>query len=269
MRSLHKIGTAKVHKKYVLDKFYRLGDEVGLYEGVDRGGGEEEDDEAGDDGADDLEPLEPGLSAPADGLEHAPETVGDVQADCHEPDDVEEDDPPFSEGDVQEEVRIVLIIADAEHLGQLHLGPEVGEMEEDESDDDDAEDEHVLGGPGVGSGLAGHLVALPAAAGLEILPGQPASVSDVDEEAEGEDGNHDGDETGAHEVAAEFEKTVTRGEKFLVGCTGTVFTGEGVDYREEVDGPVKQKENDKESTRDALDEFLSDRRVEYEHFFRI
>jgi len=249
--------------------FIRLGDKVGLDEGVDSSGDEEEDDDASDDGADDLEPLEPGLSAPANGLEHAPETMGDVQADCHEPDDVEEDDPPFAEGDVQQEVGIVLIIAHAEHLGQLHLGPEVGEMEADESDDDDAEDEHVLGGPGVGSGLAGHFVALPATACFQILPGQPASVDDVDEEAEGEDGDHDGDEAGAHEVAAELEQAVTCGEELLVGGAGAVFPGEGVDDREEVDGPVKQKENDKESTRDALDEFLSDRRVEYEHFFRI
>ena len=150
--------------------FIRLGYEVGLYEGVNGGGDEKEADDAGDDDADDLEPLEPGLSAPADGLEHAPETVGKVQADGHEPDDVEDYDPPFAECDVQQEVGIVLVITDAEHLRKLHLGPEVGEMEADESDDDDTEDEHVLGRPGVGCGLARDLVTLPAAAGLEVLP---------------------------------------------------------------------------------------------------
>ena len=246
-----------------------LGDAVGLDEGVDRGGDEQEDDDDGDDDADDLEPLEPGLSAPADGLEHAPESVRDVKAHSDEPYDVEDDNPPFSEGDIQKEIGIVLIIAHSEHLGKLHLGPEMGEMEGDEAEDDDTEDQHVLGGPGIGAGLAGHPIALPASAGLHILPGEPASIDDMDDEAEGEDRNHDGDEAGAHEVTAELEETITCGKELLVGGAGAVFPGEGVDDREEVDGPVKQKENDKESTRDALDEFLSDGGVEYEHFLRI
>ena len=238
--------------------FIRLGYEVGLDEGVDRGEDEEEDDDDRNDGADDLEPLEPGLSAPADGLEHAPETVGDVQAHCNEPDDVEEDDPPFAEGDVQQEVGIVLIIAHAEHLGQLHLGPEMGQVEADETDDDDTEYEHVLGRPGIGRSLARHFIALPAAAGLEVLPGEPAAVDDVDQETEGEDGDHNGNESGAHEVAAELEQAVTRREKLLVSGTGAVFSGEGVDDREEVDGSVQEQEDEEEGAGDALDELLAD-----------
>ena len=246
--------------------FLRLGDKVGLDESVDRSGDEKEADDAGDDHADHLKALEPGLSAPADGLEHAPETVGQVQADRHEPDDVEDEDPPLAEGDVQQEIGIVLEIADAEHLGQLHLGPEMGQVEADETDDDDTEDEHVLGRPGIGRSLARHFIALPAAAGLEVLPGEPAAVDDVDEEAESEDRDHDGNESGAHEVAAELEQAVTRGEEFLVSHRSAVLARERVDDGEEVDGSVKQKENDKESTSDALDEFLSDGGVEYEHF---
>jgi hypothetical protein len=91
----------------------------------------------------------------------------------------------------------------------------------------------------------------------------------VDEEAEGEDGDHDGDESGAHEVAAKLEQAVTCGEELLISGRRAVFPGEGVDDREEIDGSVKQKENDKESTSDALDEFLSDGGVEYEHLFGI
>ena len=249
--------------------FLGLGDEVGLDESVDCGGDEEQADDASDDDADDLEPLEPGLAAPSEGLEHAPETVDEVQADSHEPYYIEEDDPPLAERDVQEKVGIVLIIADAEHFRKLHLGPEVGEVEADESDDDDAEDEHVLGRPGVGRGLARHFIALPATAGLEVLPGEPAAVDDMDEESQCEDRNHDGDEAGAHEVAAELEETVAGREQLLVSERRAVLPGEGVDDREEVDGPVKQEENDKECSSDALDEFLSDRRVEYEHFYRI
>ena len=246
-----------------------LGDEVGLDEGIDRSGDEEEDDDAGDDNADDLEPLEPGLSAPAYGLEHAPEAMDEVQADSCEPNDIEDEDPPFAECNVQQEIRIVLIVANSEHLGQLHLGPEMGKMEADESEDDDTEDQHVLGGPGVGVGLAGHLIALPASTGLHVLPGQPATIDDMDEEAKGEDRDHDGYESGAHEVAAKLEKAVSCGEELLVSSHRTVLAGEGVDDREEVDGTVQQKEDDKESTTDALDEFLSDGGVEYEHFLRI
>ena len=150
--------------------FLRLGDEVGLDEGVDRGCDEKDDDEAGDDDADDLEPLEPRLSAPAHCLEHAPEAVSEVQAYRGEPDEVEDEDPPFAESDVEQKVGIVLEIAYAEHLGELHLGPEMGQVEADEAEDDDAEDEHVLGRPGIGISLAGNLVTLPTATCLDVLP---------------------------------------------------------------------------------------------------
>ena len=122
-----------------------LGDKVGLDEGIDRSGDEEEDDDAGNDNADDFEPLEPGLSAPADGLEHAPETVHEVKPYGGEPDEVEDKDPPLAERGVQEKVRVVLEVTDAEHLGKLHLGPEVSKVEADETEDYDAQDKHVLG----------------------------------------------------------------------------------------------------------------------------
>ena len=245
------------------------GDEVGLDECVDGCGDEEEDDEGGDDHSDNLEALEPGLPAPADGLEHAPETVHEVKPHGGEPDEIEDKDPPLAERCVQEKVRVVLEVADPEHLGKLHLGPEMGEMEADEAEDHDTEDEHVLGGPGVSGGLAGHFVTLPAAAGLDVLPGKPASVDDVDEEAQRKDGNHDVDESRAHEIASELEQSVTCREQLVVICHDTVLAGKGIDDREKVDGTVQQKEDDKESTTDALDEFLSDGGVEYEHFFRI
>ena len=246
-----------------------LGDEVGLDESVDRSGDEEEDDDAGDDNADDLEPLEPGLSAPAYRLEHAPETVYEVEPDGDEPNDIEDEDPPFAERGIQQEIGVVLIIAHTEHLGKLHLGPEMGEVEADETEDDNAEDEHILGGPGISFGLAGHFIALPASAGFHILPRQPAAIDDMDQETEREDRDHDGDESGAHEVAAELEQAVSCGEELLVSSHDAVLAGERVDDREEVDSTVQQKEDDKESTTDALDEFLSDGGIEYEHFLRI
>ena len=246
-----------------------LGDEVGLDEGVDRSGDEQEDNKGRDDHTDDLEPLEPGLPTPADGLEHAPEAVHEVEPDGGEPNEIEDEDPPFAERCVKQQIRIVLEIANAEHLGELHLGPEMGQVEADETEDDDAENQHILGGPGVRFGLAGHFVALPAATRFHILPGKPASVEDVDDETEGEDGHHNVDECRTHKVASEFEEAVSGGEEFVIIGDDAILSGEGVDDREEVDGTVQQKEDDKESTTDALDEFLSDGGVEYEHFLRI
>ena len=246
-----------------------LGDKVGLNEGIDRSSDEHEDDEGSDYYADNLKALEPGLSAPADGLEHAPEAVHEMKPYCTEPDEVQDEDPPLAEGCVQQKVRIVLESADTEHLGKLHLGPEMGEVEADESEDDKTEDQHVLGRPGVSVGLAGHFIALPAATGLDILPRQPATIDDMDEEAKGKDRDHDVDESRAHKIAAKLEKTVSCGEELVIIGYNTILAGEGVDDREEVDGTVQQKEDDKESTTDALDEFLSDGGVEYEHFLRI
>ncbi len=245
------------------------GDEVGLDEGVDGSGNEEEDDEGRYDDSDDLEPLEPGAAAPADGLEHAPEAMDEVEPYCAEPDDIEDEDPPSAEGDIEQQVGIVLVVAYAEHLGELHLGPEVGEVEADETEDDNAEDEHVLGGPGVSCGLAGHFVTLHSSAGLDVLVRKPAAIDDVDEETECKDGHHDGDESRAHEVASELEQAVTCREELVIIGRNAILSGEGVDDREEIDGTVQQKEDNKESTTDALDEFLSDGGVEYEHFLRI
>lgn len=62
-----------------------------------------------------------------------------------EPDDVDGKYPPLAECEAEKQVRIVLECADAEHLGKLHLCPEVSEVEEDDTEDDDSEDNHVGG----------------------------------------------------------------------------------------------------------------------------
>ena len=256
MRSLYTIGAANLANIFVLTK--NLDQGVGLKEGVDRNADHGAYDEGRDDDADDLGALEPDLAAPADCLEHAPETVTEVEPQENEPDYVEEANPPGAERGVQEEIGIVLKDADAEHLGELHLGPEVAQMVAYEAEDDDAEDEHVLCGPGVCCGLAGHFVALEASAGLHVPEGKPASVCDVDEETEGEDGDHDADEGGGHEVATQLEETVSCGEKLVVRGDDTVLAGEGVDDGEEINRGVEKEEDDKESAADALDELPAD-----------
>ena len=155
-------------------------------------------------------------------------------------------------------VGIVLERADAEHLGQLHLGPEMSEMEADKADDDDAEHKHVACGPGICGGVAGHLIAFHSATCYHVLDRKPAAVEDVDGEAEGEDGHHDGDHGSAHEVAAELEESVTCAEKLVVSGSNTELAGECVYDREEIDSGVKKEEYDKKCSGHGLDEFLSD-----------
>ena len=275
MRSLHKIGTAKVviysektntflHPR-LSGAGRDLGDEIRLDEGVDRGDDEHQADQGNEDQADDLHALEPGLAVPAHGLEHAPETVYHVHPEGREPDQVDDNDPPAAEGNLQQQIGIILEVAYAEHLRQLHLGPEMGQVEGDQAQDHDAQHEHVLGRPGIRRGLAGHVIALPAAACADILPGQPEAVQDVDGESQRQDRDHDGDDRRGHEVAAQLEQAVALAEKRLVRSGGSPLPGEGVDYGEEIDRGVDEHEQDQERTAHRLDEFLADRGIEDEH----
>ena len=222
---------------------------VGLVETVDRSGDEHQDDEGSDDHADHLETLHPGLAAPAHGLEHAPETMDEVKPDGHEPQQVQGQDPPPTEGRDQQAVRIVLKRADTEHLRQLHLGPEMAQVEAQEAKDHDTQDEHVLGRPGIGGRLAGHFVTLETTAGLHVPPGQPAAIADVDQNTERKDRDHDVDDGGGHEVAAQLEQAVSLAEQDVIIGRNTELARKGVDHGEEIDRPVKQEENDHKALR--------------------
>ena len=126
---------------------FLLCNEVRLAESVDCDSNEHEADQGCDDDADDLESLEPGLSAPAHCLEHAPEAVAEVEPDHYEPCDVEDKDNRVAEYRGEEEVRIVLESSDpeeTEQLRKLHLCPEMEQVEAYESNDDDSQNEHVL-----------------------------------------------------------------------------------------------------------------------------
>ena len=239
-----------------------------MKEGVDRCRHEEEDNQGGHDGADNLESLEPYLVVPADGLEHAPEAMAEVEPDCGKPDQVDYKHPPLAEGRAEEIIRIILEIPDAEHFRKLHLGPEMGQVEEQDSKDDDSEDEHVLGCPRIGGGYALCLVTLETTTSLDVLHGNDDSVKDMDEEAEGKYGNHDVDEGRGHEVAPKLEQAVSGGEQFFVSCNCTEFSGERVDDGEEIDCAVKQEEKYEESPADSLNKLPADRIMESVRHYR-
>ena len=102
---------------------------------------EAEENQSCEDVGDDFESLEPDHVVPSESLECAPEAVGEVEPDGSEPDKVQNRDPPSSEGGVKKIVRIGLL-KPGEVL-ELHVCPEMGEVERDESEDDDSEDNHV------------------------------------------------------------------------------------------------------------------------------
>ena len=108
MRSLHKIGTAKIRKIYIFNKFINSGILASLChdESGHCGSNEHEADDAGHDDADHLHSLEPGLAIPADGLEHAPETVEEVEPYSSEPSDVDDENYRAAEGLGKEKVKV-------------------------------------------------------------------------------------------------------------------------------------------------------------------
>ncbi len=101
------------------------------------------EDKCSNDDSDNLDSVEPGLVVPTDGLEHAPETVAEVEPYCNEPDDVDQKNPYAAECLLEKHVRILSLASGEFH--KLHLGPEVCKVEEDDAEDDDTEYEHVLG----------------------------------------------------------------------------------------------------------------------------
>ncbi len=80
----------------------------------------------------------------------------------------------------------------------------------------------------------------------------------MDEETKGKDGHHDVNHRGGHEVAAKLEPAVSVGIRHGVCGNFAELAVERVYYREEIDGSVKEQEDDEESTTDALNELLTD-----------
>ena len=218
-------------------------DEICLKIGVDSRSYKEENDQSAYNDADNFEPLEPVLVVPTDRLEHAPETVVQMEPESNKPDNVEDEHPDVAEGLVEEGIGVVDGFLPHELL-KLHLSPEMGEMEGEKSKN------------------AGYLISLDTASFLVVLYGEVNTIADMDKEAEGEDRDHDVDDRSGHEIAPELVESVACREEFVVEGGNSVFAIECVDDREEVNYAMKNKEEDKESSAYALDELLSDRRCE-------
>ena len=132
--------------------------------------------------------------------------MGEVEPDCTEPHQIEDCNPPYSESPVEQSVRIRHFLTC--ELLELHICPEMGEVEGDETEDDDSEHYHIAGSPGICLCLAGNSITAIASAGTEIGPGEVASVEDVDEEPECKHRHHHSHNRQGHKVATGLEKTV-------------------------------------------------------------
>ena len=88
------------------------------------------------------------------GLESALETVNEVDAEGDGADDIDEDEPPLLERNVDATIDILYSfgMAGISDHGQLickaHFDPEVTHMKAEEGENEDAEEGHVFGGPG-------------------------------------------------------------------------------------------------------------------------
>ena len=95
---------------------------------------------------------------------------------------------------------------------------------------------------------------------MEVLDAEPDAVADMDQDTQGQDGHHDFDDRGTHEIAAQLEPAVPMGVREVVRCHLAKLTMQGIQHREEVNGAMQKQEDDKECARDALDKLLADRR---------
>lgn len=190
--------------------------------------------------ADDFQALEPLVIVPAEVAEGTPETMSQMEPENHKPDNVKSTDPDIAESFQKQAIRIRFNGAAGEEL-VLHVKPEIVEVEPEAYDDQKAENDHVLGGPGIGFGLASACISFEAqaAAGLEVLDVDDNGVDDVDDEPECKDGNHEAYDRSPHEFAGGIETVLAE-------------YGNGID-----DGVKRQEENHKQSGQ-AHDELFTD-----------
>ena len=69
--------------------------------------------------------------------------MGEVEEYCDEPDDVDDQYPDVAECGSEELVRIFSMVS--HEFLELHVSPEMREVEEENAENHDAEHEHVLG----------------------------------------------------------------------------------------------------------------------------
>ena len=167
---------------------------MGLNSEHDGLGDEKCDNHGGPDIADTFYAVHPNLAVPAYGLEHRPETMGHVEPQGDEADQIHDEGNGLTEGNRQEPCSggggYALTGGTVNHVvvadfSQLHLAPELDKVNYQKGKHHDAEHIHVFRRPFhlLRARLNG--VAL-VAAGTAVLDGEPRCIHDVKHEAQGE-----------------------------------------------------------------------------------
>ena len=172
----------------------------------------------------------------------------EVETESSEPKNVKNYHPTVLECLVEEEVWVLSMVT--LELLELHVSPEVVEVECDETEYYDSENEHILRSPRLCLTLAAASITLVTATSFEVACCKDKCVNNVYEEASCKNWNHDCHDWKCHEIAACLEKTLS--------CT--ICALECVNNREKVDCHVKEKEHDKEKAAYTHDKLLYDRR---------
>ena len=115
--------------------------------------------------------------------------MGEVEPECTEPNDVDnpEDGVTKRVGNPIETSSRSICTLDASEFSKHHVGPEIVEVYEKAANDDDTENEHVLGCPMYGL-LAGDGIRIIATC-FPVLEGQDEGIDEMDDNEQSQTGS--------------------------------------------------------------------------------
>lgn len=178
----------------------------------------------------------------AERLERAPKTVRNVVEDRDEPGEVK--DAPnrvFEQVDNQ----LTRVFGDgvviAEEFRKLHFRPEVEEVNREQTEDDNAEREHILRRPRRGFRLGRDAITHRIRAAIPVLELDAQRNEDVDDKTERQNGDQRHDEAGTHKFAGLVVKRLGK-------------------QRRQVKRGVEREENKQKQAAEAHYHFFTDRR---------
>ncbi len=199
------------------------------------------------DPADDVDGRGVFLVGDAEGLKGALEAMDQVNGEGQDTDEVDEDKPKVLEGYIDAAVDILdsFVVAGIGDHGELirkaHLDPEVAHVEAQEGEDEDAEQGHILGGPG-GAG--------------DFAVGVFAALSSAVHQREGDTLNRMQQDKSVKAYGDDPDEWVF-GHESRVDIEGPASV-----IREELEvaGHVDDEEEDQEDAGEAHDDFLAQAR---------
>ena len=132
--------------------------------------------------------VEPYVVVDTQRLDSAPESVGEVEPQSYKPNEVKHYVNRVAECLLYQRDTILGIYTGhvTQNLIELHLVPEIEEVQRQAQQDDDTQHEHVLRGPFYGLRTCVDQIAV-VTTGFPVLQGQPEGVDDVNHSSGGDD----------------------------------------------------------------------------------